>query len=149
MLQVTPQLVGRVYKEVRLLCSRDIIETPFYPFGGPNQVCKCDESKFQHKRKVHAFKFYNGNLYFISTSSIVPLNSSYCMKRCRCFSNFLIEVDTVEPLYNYPLFSGNPLFNRPRLKVPKYFSVILYFPPVYALFRGRGNPGRLRQPLND
>ena len=89
-------------------------------------------------------------IYISFRSSLVYCSIKFFLlhETMSLFSNFLIEVDTVEPLYNYPLFSGNPLFNRPRLKVPKYFSVILYFPPVYALFRGRGNPGRLRQPLD-
>ena len=51
-LGVTRHLVGRVNKDIRSVCSLDLVRRPFYPFGGPNCVCKCDESKFTHKSKV-------------------------------------------------------------------------------------------------
>ncbi|KAK3748910.1 hypothetical protein QZH41_012441, partial [Actinostola sp. cb2023] len=50
-LAVTPQLIGRVFKQLRRACSLDLVRRPFYPFGGPNCICKCDESKFNHKSK--------------------------------------------------------------------------------------------------
>ena len=35
------------------VCSVDIQNRPFTPFGGPGVVVKCDESRFNHKQKVN------------------------------------------------------------------------------------------------
>ncbi|EDO33313.1 predicted protein [Nematostella vectensis] len=51
MLGMTPQMVGKVCRALRLLCSRDVVDRPVYPFGGPNHVCKCDETVISFKRK--------------------------------------------------------------------------------------------------
>ena len=51
-LNLTRKLVSQICRLLQDLCSRDLEERPFIPFGGPGVVVKCDESKFNHKAKV-------------------------------------------------------------------------------------------------
>lgn len=69
---VTPQLVGRVFKDLRQVCSLDIVHRPFIPFGGPNAICKCDESKFNHKSKVCLL--FDANIFATSRSLSMRVN---------------------------------------------------------------------------
>ena len=39
------------------MCSVDLENRPFIPFGGPGTVAKCDESKFNHRPKVNIDNF--------------------------------------------------------------------------------------------
>ncbi|KXJ16816.1 uncharacterized protein LOC110234935 [Exaiptasia diaphana] len=52
-LGISKHLVSRVFKALRRICSLDIIRRPFYPFGGPHDICKCDESMFTYKSKYN------------------------------------------------------------------------------------------------
>ena len=51
-LNLTWKLVSQICRRLQDLCSCDLEERPFIPFGGPGAVVKCDESKFNHKAKV-------------------------------------------------------------------------------------------------
>lgn len=51
-LNLNPGLVSKIYRRLQDVCSRDLDERPFIPFGGPGAAVKCDESKFNHKAKV-------------------------------------------------------------------------------------------------
>ena len=51
-LNLTQKLVSQICRRLQDICSRDLAERPFIPFGGPGTVVKCDESKFNHKAKV-------------------------------------------------------------------------------------------------
>ena len=51
-LNLNPGLVSKIYRRLQDVCSRDLDERPFTPFGGPGAAVKCDESKFNHKAKV-------------------------------------------------------------------------------------------------
>lgn len=49
---LNPSLISRICRRLQDVCSRDIQDRPFIPFGGPGTIVKCDESKFNHKPKV-------------------------------------------------------------------------------------------------
>jgi len=51
-MEVNKNLVSRFFRKLEDVCTDDIINYPFTPFGGPNCIVKCDESKFNHKPKV-------------------------------------------------------------------------------------------------
>ena len=51
-LNLKPGMVSKIYQWLRDVCSRDLDERPFTPFGRPRTAVKCDESKFNHKAKV-------------------------------------------------------------------------------------------------
>ena len=51
-LNLNPGLVSKIYRRLQDVCSRDLDERPFTPFGGSGAAVKCDESKFNHKAKV-------------------------------------------------------------------------------------------------
>ena len=51
-LNLSRKLVSQICRQLQDICSRDLEERPFTPFGGPGAVGKCDESKFNHKAKV-------------------------------------------------------------------------------------------------
>ena len=53
-LTLSPGLVSKIYRRLQDVCSRDLDERPFVPFGGPGVVVKSDESKFNHKAKVRS-----------------------------------------------------------------------------------------------
>ena len=53
-LSLNPGLVSKIYRRLQDVCSRDLDQRPFIPFGGPGAVVKCDESKFNHKAKVRS-----------------------------------------------------------------------------------------------
>ena len=46
-------LVSRIFRNLQDVFSRDLVERPVIPFGGPGAAVKCDESKFNHKAKVN------------------------------------------------------------------------------------------------
>lgn len=52
MLNLRWSLVSRIYRQLQDLCSVDLENRSFLPFGGPRAIIKCDESKFNHKAKV-------------------------------------------------------------------------------------------------
>ena len=60
-LNLTRKLVSQICRQLQDICSRDLEERPFTPFGGPGTVVKCDESKFNHKAKVK-YKFLDNFL---------------------------------------------------------------------------------------
>ena len=60
-LNLTRKLVSQICRQLQDICSRDLEEWPFTPFGGPGAVVKCDESKFNHKAKVK-YKFLDNFL---------------------------------------------------------------------------------------
>ena len=51
-LTLSPGLVSKIYRRLQDVCSRDLDERLFVPFGGPGIVVKFDESKFNHKANV-------------------------------------------------------------------------------------------------
>lgn len=51
MLSMNNNLVCKLFRSLEDVCSLDIDNNPFVPFGGA-AVIKCDESKFNHKAKV-------------------------------------------------------------------------------------------------
>ena len=51
-LNLSRKLVSQICRQLQDICSRNLEERPFTPFGGPGTVVKCDESKFNHKAKV-------------------------------------------------------------------------------------------------
>ena len=51
MLSMNNNLVCKIFRSLEDVCSLDIDNNPFVPFGGA-AVIKCDESKFNHKAKV-------------------------------------------------------------------------------------------------
>ena len=63
-LHLDPGLVSKIFRGLQDVCSRDLVNRPVIPFGGPGVVVKCDESKFNHKSKVRDslvyFKFITG-----------------------------------------------------------------------------------------
>ena len=63
-LNLTRKLVSQICRRQQDLCSRDLEERPFIPFGGPGAVVKCDESKFNHKAKVKC-KFLSNFLFLL------------------------------------------------------------------------------------
>ena len=52
-LGMTPSLVSKIYRRLQDVCSVDLQNRPFIPFGGPGTVAKCDESKFNYRPKVN------------------------------------------------------------------------------------------------
>ncbi|PFX25804.1 hypothetical protein AWC38_SpisGene9561 [Stylophora pistillata] len=52
-LNLNPGLASKIYRRLQDVCSRDLDERPFIPFGGPGAAVKCDESKFNHKAKFN------------------------------------------------------------------------------------------------
>ncbi|XP_068733300.1 uncharacterized protein [Montipora capricornis] len=46
-------LASNICRKLQDVCSRDLEDRPFTPFGGPGMVVKCDESKFNHKAKYN------------------------------------------------------------------------------------------------
>lgn len=52
-LNLNPGLVSKIYRRLQDVCSRDLDERPFIPFGGSGAAVKCDESKFNHKAKFN------------------------------------------------------------------------------------------------
>ena len=51
MMPMNNNLVCTVFRSLEDVCSLEINNNPFIPFGG-RAVIKCDESKFNHKAKV-------------------------------------------------------------------------------------------------
>ena len=51
-LNINNGLVSKIFRKLQDVCSRDLVERPVIPFGGPGAAVKCDESKFNHKAKV-------------------------------------------------------------------------------------------------
>ena len=51
-LTVNQSVVSVICHRLQGVCSVDVQNRPFIPFGGPGAVVKCDESKFNHKPKV-------------------------------------------------------------------------------------------------
>ncbi|KAL9977551.1 hypothetical protein ACROYT_G014968 [Oculina patagonica] len=52
-LNLRRSLVSRIYRRLQDLCSVDLENRSFLPFGGPGAILKCDESKFNHKAKYN------------------------------------------------------------------------------------------------
>nr|XP_058971974.1 uncharacterized protein LOC131798329 [Pocillopora verrucosa] len=52
MMTMNRNLVCTIFRRLEGVCSQDITDNPFIPFGGPALV-KCDESKFNHKAKYN------------------------------------------------------------------------------------------------
>ena len=52
-LDFKPPLVSKIFRRLQDVCSVDLENRPFIPFGGPGTVAKCDESKFNHRPKVN------------------------------------------------------------------------------------------------
>ena len=42
----------QIYQRLQDVCSRDLDQRAFIPFGGPGTIVKCDKSKFNHEAKV-------------------------------------------------------------------------------------------------
>lgn len=53
-LGINASLTSKICRRLQDICSVDLQNRPFIPFGGPGTVAKCDESKFNHKPKVTA-----------------------------------------------------------------------------------------------
>ena len=51
-LNLNQSVVSAICRRLQDVCSVDVQNRPFIPFGGPGAVVKCDESKFNHKPKV-------------------------------------------------------------------------------------------------
>ena len=51
-IDMNPSLVSKIFRRLQDVCSVDLQNRPFIPFGGPGTVAKCDESKFNHRPKV-------------------------------------------------------------------------------------------------
>mgnify|MGYP007058654512 FL=1 len=51
-LNLNQSVVSAICRRLQDVCSVDVQNRPFTPFGGPGAVVKCDESKFNHKPKV-------------------------------------------------------------------------------------------------
>ena len=51
MMTMNRNLVCTIFRRLEGVCSQDITNNPFIPFGGPALV-KCDESKLNHVAKV-------------------------------------------------------------------------------------------------
>ncbi|XP_048588467.1 uncharacterized protein LOC5521641 isoform X1 [Nematostella vectensis] len=86
MLGMTPQMVGKVCRALRLLCSRDVVDRPVYPFGGPNHVCKCDETVISFKRKYGRGRISRQRWVFgLVTTAFQPCRGYYTVvnKRTR------------------------------------------------------------------
>ena len=52
-LDFKPPLVSKIFRRLQDVCSVDLENRPFIPFGGPGTAAKCDESKFNHRPKVN------------------------------------------------------------------------------------------------
>ena len=52
-LGINASLTSKICRRLQNVCSVDLQNRPFIPFGGPGTVAKCDESKFNHKPKVN------------------------------------------------------------------------------------------------
>ena len=70
-LNLTRKLVSQICRQLQDLCSRDLEERPFIPFGGPGAVVKCDESKFNHKARLRV-------TFFVT----------FCFCCCCCYKSF-------------------------------------------------------------
>ena len=57
-LDFKPPLVSKIFRRLQDVCSVDLENRPFIPFGGPGTVAKCDESKFNHRPKVNISSLY-------------------------------------------------------------------------------------------
>ncbi|KAK3747958.1 hypothetical protein QZH41_019188 [Actinostola sp. cb2023] len=55
-LGLSKNVVTKFFRTLEDVCTNEIERyDPFIPFGGPGCVVQCDESKFNHKRKVSTF----------------------------------------------------------------------------------------------
>ncbi|XP_068704779.1 uncharacterized protein [Montipora foliosa] len=52
-LNLNQSVVSAICRRLQDVCSVDVQNRPFIPFGGPGAVVKCDESKFNHKPKYN------------------------------------------------------------------------------------------------
>ena len=55
-LGINARLTSKICRRLQDVCSVDLQNRPFIPFGGSGTVVKCDESKFNHKPKVNVVK---------------------------------------------------------------------------------------------
>lgn len=55
-LGINASLTSKICRRLQDICSVDLQNRPFIPFGGPGTVAKCDESKFNHKLKIKVVK---------------------------------------------------------------------------------------------
>lgn len=67
-------LISRICRRLQDVCSRDIQDRPFIPFGGPGTIVKCDESKFNHKPKYNRGRRANRDswVFGIVTTEFTP-----------------------------------------------------------------------------
>ena len=52
-LGISASLTSKICRRLQNVCSVNLQNRPFIPFGGPGTVAKCDERKFNHKPKVN------------------------------------------------------------------------------------------------
>ena len=77
---MTPSLVSKIFRRLQDVCSVDLQNRPFIPFGGPGTVAKCDESKFNHRPKVtHRYSQPRQGLTFLKVrSSLEKVHKPFC-----------------------------------------------------------------------
>ena len=72
-LDFKPPLVSKIFRRLQDVCSVDLENRPFIPFGGPGTVAKCDESKFNHRPKVNISTLSHYHIKGTSRGRVIPL----------------------------------------------------------------------------
>ena len=106
-LGMTPSLVSKIFRRLQDVCSVDLQNRPFIPFGGPGTVAKCDESKFNHRPKVTP-------RYFLTATSGAYFSKSKKLSR-KSVQAFMLFVH--HPAHG--IRSGSP-----------YFKILRKGPPI-------------------
>ncbi|XP_028514200.1 uncharacterized protein LOC114574814 [Exaiptasia diaphana] len=143
-LSIPANFVSRVYRKLEDVCSEDIASYPFYPFGGPNIIVHCDESKFSHKSK------YNCGRRSRNNSWVIGVITTEQKETLRTYSQFLKSVNDQEAYYIPMTILFTPTFSSCSSSSNRPILAHFYNPflapahtashPIFALCYLMGSP---------